>query len=62
MRFLFATLITSLITWILWPWVKQFFNYLKLRYNKVIPNETTIQESETSKSNESTGETNNETD
>lgn len=66
MRFLFATLIISLITFLVWPWIKTFFNYLKKEYTNAKPNESQEQQNEQTPDVQTQTitpkETNNETD
>lgn len=45
MRFMLISIISSLIAFLLWPWIKNFFQFLKREYNNV----TTFNETEKEK-------------
>ena len=69
MRFILLTIIISTLTWILWPWIKRFFKYLKKKYDIAIPiteeksNANKVSEqSQTTKQTTNTGENNNDSD
>lgn len=60
MRFILLTVITSLITWAVWPWILNFFKYVKSKYD-IAKNFDDEEEANNGKIT-TTKETNDETD